>query len=239
MGMVDGLLDGVRALHWHAPSWHRPTRPSHPYDAAGVVATPCIINPPFRPPLTAAACRAAARRRRTRPWPARPRTQPIGSAAPTANEPAEASAAWRGRAAVTSESPSSSRACAVSAPLAMSWSATCRARARDVLPRGHRHRSRHQSRDAGHQDVGAPRAGGGHPYHQARGGDESVVGAQDGRAQPADMGGTIIGYLPGVVCEAQYAATPAGAALVPVHTVPGLSRPGADDPVRSPFETTP
>ncbi len=27
-----------------------------------------------------------------------------------------------------------------------------------------------------------------------------------------------IGYLPGVVCEAQYAATPAGAALVPAHT---------------------
>jgi len=43
-----------------------------------------------------------------------------GRAAPTANEPADASAAWMGRARVNSWMPSSSRACAPSASCAIS-----------------------------------------------------------------------------------------------------------------------
>jgi hypothetical protein len=45
-----------------------------------------------------------------------------GSAAPTAKVDAEVSAAWTGRAVVTSEMPSSSRACAPSASFAISYS---------------------------------------------------------------------------------------------------------------------
>jgi uncharacterized protein len=51
-----------------------------------------------------------------------------GTPAPTAKDAADASAAWSGRAASSSVSPSSSRACAAKAPFAMSCRATVRAR---------------------------------------------------------------------------------------------------------------
>ena len=55
------------------------------------------------------------------------RTRARGAIAPTENVAADVRAAWTGLADVISDIPSSSRACARNASLAISWSATCRA----------------------------------------------------------------------------------------------------------------
>ena len=62
---------------------------------------------------------------------------------------------------------------------------------RHVFAGGHRHGARHQPRHARDQDGRVAGMGRGHADHQAGGGDDAVVGAQHGGAQPADAVGTV------------------------------------------------
>lgn len=56
----------------------------------------------------------------------------------------------------------------------------------DVFSRRHRHGARHEARASRDEDLAGWRGGGRHAHDQARGGDEAVVGAEHGGAQPAD-----------------------------------------------------
>ncbi|MPN27971.1 hypothetical protein SDC9_175405 [bioreactor metagenome] len=67
-------------------------------------------------------------------------------------------------------------------------------RHRHVLPQRHRHRTGHQSGDAGdHDRRGGPRVHRGDADHQAGGGDDPVVGPQDTRPQPVELAGHVAG----------------------------------------------
>ncbi|SBN49870.1 Hypothetical protein PFR_JS8_211 [Propionibacterium freudenreichii] len=55
---------------------------------------------------------------------------------------------------------------------------------RDVFAGGHAHGSRHETRDAGHEDRPVVGAGTCHAQHQTCGGHHAIVGAQDAGTQP-------------------------------------------------------
>ncbi|KAG9579154.1 hypothetical protein KCV01_g16257, partial [Aureobasidium melanogenum] len=149
----------------------------------------------------------------------------MGSTAPLAKLTAEAAAACTGRAAVSSDMPSSSRKWAPNLgeflqlalrilaqfarfqrPLGM---LTVGLRAHgDVLARRHGHRA---GNEAGHARDHHVACGGfrrGHAHHEARGGEDAVVGAEHRRAQPADAADPMYFAMPGYhTCSSSFRST--------------------------------
>jgi hypothetical protein len=63
---------------------------------------------------------------------------------------------------------------------------------RNIFARGHRHRARHQAGHAGDQHAAAAGISGGHAHDQTGGGDDAVIGTEDGGAQPANAVGAVV-----------------------------------------------